>query len=303
MKFRTLFCFSISIVLLGGTTFAATNEGELLDDEEHSPFISNFKNKFCLRFLTLYNFISLWSSNHRDVFLVSNRPVDVGLGFGYGDLYFDLNYSLPFTISDGKSESPGFEMALDFFPGEWWVKLKYRRNSGFTYSANGEDYFVDYWQREMYISGLWMATAKKEFTPRAAYFLDRQQKLSSGSVVVGARLQHNSSQDRSNFLMSEEEHRDITSIWTDMGYSYTWIFSSQMFFNLWGVVGVAAGNEANSDDAVFLPEANIKMAYGHFGEEWSWNVVLQATYVPVMYENHWEQEFINSFTILVVRRF
>lgn len=85
------------------------------DSAEPADGIAEFKRKFLVRFLCNYNFVSLWSSEFSEGSLSSNRPVDVGLGFGYKDLYLDLMYSLPFTTSNGRSKSLAFETGLDFF--------------------------------------------------------------------------------------------------------------------------------------------------------------------------------------------
>lgn len=48
-----------------------------------------------------------------------------------------------------------------------------------------EQEFIDLWFADMYFSMLWMATAKGNFAPRSAYFLDRRQKKSAGSLIIG----------------------------------------------------------------------------------------------------------------------
>lgn len=66
-------------------------------ETEHEDGIVEFRRKFLIRFLCNYNFVSFWSSEFDGGALKSNRPVDVGLGLGYGDFYWDFIYALPFT--------------------------------------------------------------------------------------------------------------------------------------------------------------------------------------------------------------
>lgn len=272
-------------------------------DEDGEFGITKFKKNFPLRILCNYNFLSIWSSELDGTALVSNRPVDVGLGFGYKDFYWDFLYSLPFTASNGKSKSAALETSFDFFPGDWWIKANYRRYSGFNATVDGEDVFIDFWERDEYISALWMATANDEFSPRAAFFLDRKQRQSSGSVIVGARLQDTKVRDYDNTVEFYAVERDLSSVWWNVGYTYTWIYENSMFFNVWGIAGIAAAGDAEKDYFSIMPEVVAKMAYGHFGETWSWNINMNVEYTPIFFMDHWEQRLASSFKILVVRRF
>jgi len=293
------FVFALFLVLSCSTIFAAEAEVDDYDVEA----VSEFKRHFPLRFLCNYNFVSLWTSEFEEGALVSNRPVDAGLGFGYKDLYLDLIFALPFTSSKGRSKSLAFETGLDFFPGNWWIKGKYRRYSGFSTENDSNSVFVDLWQRDAYISALWMGTARDEFTPRAAYFLDRKQKYSAGSVIVGGRIQHSNAVDRDTILDYYQEYRKRFTVWTDMGYSYTWVYHNDMFLNLWGIAGIAVSSESESKDVFLLPEVDAKMAYGYIADTWSWNAVMEVEYSPTVYDDHWEQKLVCAYKILVVRRF
>lgn len=288
--FRRLF-----IVVLMLLCTAAFAEGD----------ITGFERKFPLRVLCNYNFVSFWSSEYREGAFNSNRPVDLGLGFGYGDLYWDLVFALPFTVSKGHSKSLTFETGFDFFPGNWWVKGKYRRYSGFSADSSdgSESIFIDLWERDAYVQALWLGTANGKFTPRAAYFLDRRQEHSAGSLILGGRLQSTKMRDRDSVLAFYSEERQIFSSWVDMGYSYTWVYGNDMFLNLWGVAGIAVSDEEESSDFTLLPEVIAKGAWGYIGDIWSWNMVMETEYMPVIFNDHWEQKVVCAFKILVVRRF
>lgn len=304
---RFLF-FALILAFCCNITFAteqqSANHSDLQKDQASG--ISEFKKKFQLRFLTNYNFVSFWSSEFHEGSLISNRPVDAGLGFGYGDLYLDILFALPFTLDNNRSKSLSFETGFDFFPSDWWIQGKYRRYSGFSVdSKNGPD-FINLWEREAFISALWMATAKNKFTPRAAYFLDRKQEHSAGSMILGGRIQNRKTKDTDSTLAFYREERSISSGWVDMGYSYTWVYDNKMFINLWGVLGISVGSERSeesSNDFALLPEVITKMAFGQIRETWSWNSVLEAEYLPIIFDDHWEQRLVCTFKILAVRRF
>lgn len=107
--------FTFALVLLLSYSCILAMDNPKMQADDQTDGITEFKRKFPLRFLCNYNFVSLWSSEFHEGSLSSNRPVDVGLGFGYKDLYLDLMYSLPFTTSNGRSKSLAFETGLDFF--------------------------------------------------------------------------------------------------------------------------------------------------------------------------------------------
>lgn len=283
--------------------------------ESAQPPVSKFRERFSLRFLCDYNFVMIQNPDFGDEPLVSNRPVDVGAGFSYDSLFtlfgtpwgisWDFKYGLPFTTSNGHSESKSFETGLDLFPGDLWLAAKLRYYSGFTQNLEDrdDDFFIDLTVVDIYFSMLWMVTAQGKFTPRSAYFLDRRQRESAGSWIVGGRLQRNRAQDGDGVLHYEDDEYYLLSLWGDVGYTYSWIFSSGYFCNLWGVVGVAYGREYEEGDNVLLPEFDGKFAFGYIGEKWAWNTVLKANYSTMLYGGYEEQRFVAAFEILVVRRF
>ena len=117
-QFLTIFLLVVTLV---GVVFGDGPQG---DDQ---PAVSKFRERISLRFLCDYNFMMIKNSAIGDEPLVSNRPVDVGLGFGYDSLFtlfgtswdisFDFKYGLPFTTSNGHSDSKTFETGLDLFRG------------------------------------------------------------------------------------------------------------------------------------------------------------------------------------------
>lgn len=277
--------------------------------------VSKFRERFSLRFLCDYNFIMINNSQFDDEPLVSNRPIDVGIGFGYDSLFtlfgaswdisLDFKYSLPFTTSNGHSKSKAFSTGLDLFPDNWWLSVNLNYYSGFTQDLknNKEDYFTDLTIFDAYFSALYMLTSKGEFSPRSAYFLDRRQRKSAGSMIVGGRLQSNYAEDKDGVMNYKDDKRQLNSVWADVGYTYSWIFNNGLFCNLWGVTGLAYGRESAKDDNVLLPEFDGKFAFGYIGEKWAWNIVLLMDYAPILYSDIKEEKLTTAFKILMVRRF
>ena len=305
------------VLTLAGACLASEPAQENNQQPEQDPEISTFRSRLSLRLLTNYNFVSIQNSAYGDQPLESNRPLNLGIGFGYDslftlfdkswDLSLEFRYNLPFTTSDGHTNSHAFESGLNFFPGDWWISGNLRYYSGFSTKIKDEPRdrikFVDMSVTDMYISALWMASANGKFSPRSAYFLERRQKHSAGSIIVGGRLQRNIAEDNDGILLYENNRRDITTTWVDMGYTYSFIFKRGYFLNLWGVLGLAYGRIVAEDDNVLLPEFETRSAFGYLGEKWSWNIVLKSGYSIVLYGDYNERKYVGAIETLGVRRF
>lgn len=269
--------------------------------------VTKYENMFSIRILCNYNYVAFASSEYDGGTLKSHRPVDLGIGLGFKDFAFDVKFSLPFTLGKGKAQSTGFNTGLDFFPGNLWLQLKYHRYGGLSLDTDEDDTIpavkeVDFRQRDIYLSVLWVRAGKEKFSARAPYFLDRIQTESSGSFIFGGKIQSTNAVDRAKVLDYYSKERDIYSTWSHGGYSYTWVLDGNFFVNGWALGGLAIGLLGNGDFG-FFPDFNAKVAIGQWHKSWSWNAVMQASYSPSIYWGHVEQRYLSSFEILVVKRF
>ena len=121
----------LTVLGLAGACLASAPEPIDSQQPEQDSEISTFRDRFSLRFLGSYNYMSIQNSAYDEKTLRSNRPLNLGIGFGYDslftlfdkpwDLSFDIRYNLPYTTSDGHTNSHAFESGLNFFPGDWWI--------------------------------------------------------------------------------------------------------------------------------------------------------------------------------------
>ena len=309
------------ILFWGSCIFAAESMVKIADgsaSENDSAEVQKFKEKFSLRFLSDYTLWSVWNTAYGDEPLVSNSPISFGLGFAYDDLFtlfgtswdvsWDFKMSFLMTSGEEKSKIDAFETGLDLFPGNWWIEMAISYYSGFSVKTEKDGktvhQFTDLNFFDMYVSALWMLTPREKFSPRSAYFLDRRQKHSAGSLLVGGRVQGDIVEDPDSLLAFYNGERVLASIWGNIGYSYTWVFKNGFFGNLWCDVGIAYGlSDEDDPEYTVLPEPNFKTAWGYIGRKWSWNVVLTAVYKAFSYNSYWEQQLIAKGGLLVVRRF
>lgn len=309
---------------VGGVTGKNSATGEISTYGENNIYgkwntyadramVKKFDNFISARILTNYSYVAFHTSEYNRGTLKSNRPIDFGIGFGLSDFTFDMKYSLPFTTEKGRKRSAGFDTGLDFFPGNLWMQLKYRRYSGLSSNKKIDEIdsddstgvlpsYVDFRQRDMYLSILWVKAGKDHFSVRAPYFLDRIQVVSAGSPVFGTKFQSITAVDRSHAIDYYSKTRDTYSVWAHGGYSYTWVFTHNLFVNAWAMGGLALGAFGNGSMG-FFPDFNGKLALGQWHQQWSWNAVMQVNYSPSIYSDHTEQRLIAGFEILVVKRF
>ncbi|MCQ2092230.1 MAG: DUF4421 domain-containing protein [Fibrobacter sp.] len=305
-----LFVVSLTCLFVNTQVFAAeeTKTNSSVEDASRKDLVKKFNNLYSIRILTNYNYMSLWSSQFGHT-LHSKRPVDIGVGAGFKDLSFDVKYSLGFTGGSEGVRSLCFDTGLDFFPGNFWMHLRYRRYRGFSYTLDEdgsenedvEEEHMDLLQRDIYLSTLWVMAGMDEFSVRAPYLLDRIQNESAGSLIFGGKIQTSKTTDYDDLAEFHSKDRNIYSAWVHGGYSYTWVFDN-LFVNAWALGGLALGVTDNGSFG-FFPDVNGKLALGQWHDSWSWNILMQMSYSPSFYKDHIEQKVLGSFEILVVKRF
>lgn len=285
MKF---FLLPIIVVLCASTLFA--------DD-------TYFEKKWSIRGLVDYNYFSQ-STEGYDKTMRSNRPVEIGLGLGYKDFVLDVRYALPFTASKSNSSAANFDFASSFFPKSLWIDTWLNICSGFN--AGGQDTtditdtivsldltLVNYGAKVLYITN-------PLHTPRAPYFLDRRQKTSGYSFMVGGSIQR--TRLRSRDSIPNFKDRTVDYIGPVEGVSYTYLFANSLYFvNVTGLLGEYLSYQEQKDKFGYAQNASIKAAYGYIGDNWAWNITLgyEAT---IGFINQ-ETQTHGFFKILGIRRF
>lgn len=267
--------------------------------------VSEFDKKLSIRGLILFNYIALDFYDFNGSTLQTNNPVEVGLGLGFGDFSFDFQYALPFTKDDRSSASQSFDFSTSYFPGNFWIEAWIKYYNRFSYNDEENEnnveielQFANYGSRVLYILN------GEKHSPRAAYYLDRKQNISSGSILWGADIQRASMKnDGETDFLAKWEHLDYAG--PQLGASYTFLFNNPKYFmNIFGVLGVNFGYNERKELSVFLPETIIKMAFGYAGDYWAWNTVFSAA-TTNRYESAKGSDsfFQGSFSALIVRRF
>ena len=140
------------------------------------------EKKISLRFSTLFNFINFSAKDSYFKNCNLNQPIDIGIGGGFGDFFWDFTYALPFSIDDKSSPSEVFELKTNFYPRDLWLHGMVGFYNRFVFPKEEEYVETKLQIFEARISGLYFLENER-FSWRAAYELDRIQKKYESAYI------------------------------------------------------------------------------------------------------------------------
>lgn len=261
------------------------------------------EKKISLRFSTLFNFINFSAKDSYFKNCNLNQPIDIGIGGGIGDFFWDFTYALPFSIDDKSSPSEVFELKTNFYPRGLWLHGMVGFYNRFVFPKEEEYVETKLQIFEARISGLYFLENER-FSWRAAYELDRIQKETAGSWLVGGEFRLLGLHSKDSMAPYYAKRRMIPMLAPKGGYSHTFIFSNDWFLNLTLLGEIGFGIDLLSDKFVLAPEAIPKLAFGKNAKSWSWNMIIQCDYTLLLHNTkHWDSIYDASFVVLFVRRF
>lgn len=223
--------------------------------------VSNFDNLFTLKF-SLNNSFANYAQEKFGYEFYSNRPADIGVGFGYKDFSLGFSINIPQMYDEDYSKSKSFDVNGNYFFKDSAVFNGYiKKYNGFynDYAHNIDAKILTFGFSGEYIFN-------KNHSPRSAYNLDRRQSVSNGSFLIGGGVFFTSIDlDDGVPISSKELH-----FGPNFGYSYTWVIKNNFFINAAIVMGINGikDNEDFSFGMHYLP----KIAMGYHGETWSANI-------------------------------
>lgn len=260
------------------------------------------EKKFSLRFSTLFNFINFSAKDSYFDNCQLNQPIDIGIGGGFGDFFWDFTYALPFSIDDKSSPSEVFELNANFYPRGLWFHGMVGVYNRFVFSVEKEYVETKFQIFETRLSGIY-SFENEHFSWRAAYELDRIQKESAGSWLAGGEFRLLGLHSKDQMAHFYANRRIIPMLAPIGGYSHTFIFSNDWFLNLTLLGEIGFGIDLLSDKFVLVPESIPKLAFGKNGKFWAWNMVIQCDYTLLGHSiKHWDSIYDASFVVLFVWR-
>lgn len=241
----------------------------LAEEAAGDSAVVSFQDRLSIQLIARYNYASFSGESTDDKDLVTNRPIDLGLGGGYGDWTWSSLFTVSFGADSKKPKTQATDLQLNYFGDRFFWNLFLKVNNGFYWKDSEADEFrkaklltvsagydIDY---------LW----NREHSLRAAYSLDRRQKKSNGSFIWGAGVYYHGIVSLDSLLPQYTKYQQFIHLGPSVGYSYTWVWQNGWFFNLLGVASTSFGKNVTRNQWMLFSQVFPKFAAGYHGEKWS----------------------------------
>jgi len=256
--------FLLSFILSGAYAREQTTQEET---------VIEFKNIAQINTSLNYNWMAYEQSSAGHS-LMTNRPWDLGIGFGFLNFSFGFTFSLPFLSDQNHEQSQSFDMTINQYLKNSFVYAYIKYYSGFN---DGADYNVDLTILNLALT--WTRVFNKNHSLRSVYNLDRRQTVSNGSFLLGGGAYFTSIQadNQSPHLDDYSERQNAFFIGPSAGFSYTFVFKSNCFLNIMSTFGF---NLMVSSDGVSTGfQALPRFTFGYHGKRWSANIYSKGSYL------------------------
>jgi hypothetical protein len=104
--------------------------------------------------------------------------------------------------------------------------------------------------------------------------LDKKQNVSSGSLLYGLGAFYTSMYSQAETMSNYAEKQNLLYFGPSIGYSYIWVFESNLFLNV-SVLGLTnVGKNLSSDEWLTIPQVEPKIVFGQHKNRWAFNITL-----------------------------
>jgi hypothetical protein len=240
------------------------------------------KTNFALGLNITYNFINYGS---KDTSLDTKAPVFLGLSFAYKDYGISFSIAQPYTYDNTPGKHVPFDADLVFYQKHWYEEASVRFYDDFFKTSEPFNMqFISGSLRGEYIFNA------DNFSLQSAYALNRIQKHSAGSFILGGNIRH--SLIDSSDIGYYNNQQWIFSIGPNAGYSYTFVFRNYLFINLFLLCGTDIGLDFTNTTILFSPYVIPKLVIGKHFKRWSMNFIVGENLLAFVSGKR--QDFFNS---------
>jgi hypothetical protein len=172
-----------------------------------------------------------------------------------------------------------------------------------TAGSEGDNKNIDLRGFSSGISAGWLLNGKNH-SLSAVYDLDCKQLSSNGSPILGFGVFYTSIFSDDKIIRRYSDNQHFIYFGPNLGYSYTFVFSRNIFLNMSLVIGLDAGITINSNKWLFIPLIMPKLSFGHHNNTWSINVTAGCNYTAVIWDiNTIDNLLPATMTITFSKRF
>jgi hypothetical protein len=153
------------------------------------------------------------------------------------------------------------------------------------------------------ISAGWIQN-NKNHSLRAVYDLDGKQLSSSGSFLLGMGVFYTSIYGNDDGIRHYDDRQRFVYFGPNAGYSYTFVFPHNMFFNIKLSIGLDVGINTNENRWLFNPQIMPKISFGYHRNSWSINFIGECNDTIIFWDkNGLDNILLSSMTISFSKRF
>jgi hypothetical protein len=246
--------------------------------------IVSFDESWAINISAKYVITSL--SQDQSAQYTTDRPWAMGLGIRYKNTSLLLPLPSFYAVDEHPFES--FDLQLASYYDVFYYEAFCKRYQGFIEGMAGDEADNKDIDLRVFSSGLsmgWLLDGETH-SLSAAYDLDRKQLASSGSPILGFGVFYTSlfSDDENIKRYADKQH--FIYFGPNIGYSYTFIFSKNIFLNMNLVIGLDPGININTNKWLFVPLVMPKLSFGHHNNTWSINVAAGCSYTAIMWDTN-----------------
>ena len=242
--------------------------------------IVSFDNKWTVDLSMNY---SLLRFQQNELFnCLGHKPIGLTIGAKYKNFGGSYTFQLPFLTEYYQPFSETFDLEFDYFMEKFTASLSFTRYKSFYIdeifkgSILNNDKKVNLEILSIGASIRWVLNYRNH-SLRGVYELNRQQKYSSGSFIIGLGVYYNSlySDDLKLPLYETKQHYVSLAV-PLVGYSYSWIFGSGFFLNADVMIGINNGLNFNNMKYEFMPSFFPNITLGMHQKTWSFSASINA---------------------------
>ena len=192
----------------------------------NTSFIEPFGNKFSLclsTYISSLDFEQTYNDKTKESY-ESNRPLEVGLGFLYGNFGLEFCQQTSFLYDSDYPKTKSQELRLNYYARGATFEIQVKDYKGFHTGSKEE---TDLRLLFSGISGQYIWN-NEEYSWRAAFGLYERQLRSAGSFLLGGTAFYMTSKKQ----LPEPYKKKYILAAPSLGYAYTWVYKSNLFFAL-----------------------------------------------------------------------
>ena len=237
--------------------------------EHNAAYTGSFGNKFALclsAYKSNLNLKQIYDNTEESY--KSNRPLEIGFGFLYGNFGIEFNQQTSLLYNSNYKKTETRELRLNYYSKNIVLEIQKKDYKGFHTESNEE---TDLKMQSTGISGQYIWNNEK-YSWRAAFGLYEKQFRSAGSFLLGGNAFYIKTKSQ---LPDAYEKKYILAT-PNIGYAYTWVYDGNLFLALSLSLGPGIASESNDGKNYLSVSHSFHGAAGYHWDDVSFLIAYQT---------------------------